>query len=166
MSLVDLPEVPRRVMRQLIESLVYEGAISSCGVAGDGVAYCWTERRRFSFDRVRVGPDPVVRIRPGEALQEAVSPRLFLEEIGPALAADPQRRTSFATELLQTVVNDTAARQHWILAGRAGVHSRRRRTTTTSSPSSSTATATTRPTNRGLGSTPWTTPSTAPSSPG
>ena len=55
MNQADLPEVPRRVMRQLIESLVYEGLISSGGVAGDGVAYCWTERRRFSFDRVRVG---------------------------------------------------------------------------------------------------------------
>lgn len=115
------PEVPRRVMRQLIESLVYEGAIPSGGVAGDEVAYCWTERRRFSFDRVRVGPDPVVRVRPGEALQEAVSPRLFLEDIGPALAADPARRTSFATELLQTVLNDTAAREHWLLAARNGV---------------------------------------------
>ncbi|MEW6477253.1 MAG: IucA/IucC family protein [Actinomycetota bacterium] len=118
MSVADLPEVPRRVMRQLIESLVYEGAITSGGVAGDGVAYCWTERRRFSFDRVRVGPEPVVRIRPGEALQEAISPRRFLDDIGPALAADPDRRTSFATELLQTVVNDTAARQHWRQAAR------------------------------------------------
>jgi 2-[(L-alanin-3-ylcarbamoyl)methyl]-3-(2-aminoethylcarbamoyl)-2-hydroxypropanoate synthase len=118
MNSADLPDVPRRVMRQLIESLVYEGAISPGGVAGDGVAYCWTEQRRFSFDRVRLGPDPVVRIRPGDPLREAISPRQFLDDIGSALAADPERRTAFATELLQTVVNDTAARQHWRRAGR------------------------------------------------
>jgi len=118
MSGADLPEVRRRVMRQLIESLVYEGAISPGGVAGDGVAYCWAERRRFSFDRVRLGPGPVVRIRPGEALQEAASPRRFLEEVGAALPADPERRRSFATELLQTVLNDSAVRRHWQEAAR------------------------------------------------
>lgn len=118
MSPTDLPEVRRRVMRQLIESLVYEGAITPGGVAGDGVAYCWEERRRFSFDRVRLGPGPVVRIKPGEALQEATSPRRFLEEIGPALPADPARRRSFAAELMQTVLNDTAVRQHWHEAAR------------------------------------------------
>jgi siderophore synthetase component len=118
MSPTDLPEVRRRVMRQLIESLVYEGAITPGGVAGDGVAYCWEEHRRFSFDRVRLGPGPVVRVKPGEALQEATSPRRFLEEIGPALQADPARRRSFAAELVQTVLNDTAVRQHWYEAAR------------------------------------------------
>jgi siderophore synthetase component len=114
----DLPEVRRRVLRQLIESLVYEGAITPGGVAGDGVAYCWEERRRFSFDRVRVGPGPVVRIKPGEALQEATSPRRFLDDIGSALAGDPQRRRSFAAELTQTVMNDSAVRRHWREAAR------------------------------------------------
>lgn len=118
MSPPDLPEVRRRVMRQLIESLVYEGAITSGGVAGDGVAYCWEERRRFSFDRVRLGPGPVVRVQPGEALQEATSPRRFLEEIGPALPADPERCRSFAAELVHTVQNDTAVRRHWLEAAR------------------------------------------------
>jgi siderophore synthetase component len=118
MSSVDLPEVSRRVMRQLIESLVYEGVITSSGVAGEDFAYCWTEGRRFSFDRVRVGPDPVVRIGPGGALQEAISPRRFLEEIDLVVPADPQRRQAFGVELLQTVVNDTAARRHWMGEGR------------------------------------------------
>ena len=118
MSQPDLPEVRRRVLRQLIESLVYEGAITSGGVAGDGVAYCWEERRRFSFDRVRLGPGPVVRVKPGEALQEATSARRFLEDIGPALTADPERCRSFAAELVQTVENDTAVRRHWLEAAR------------------------------------------------
>ena len=77
------------------------------------MAYCWEERRRFSFDRVRLGPGPVVRIKPGEALQEATSPRRFLEDIAPALPADAERRRRFAAELTQTVLNDTAVRQHW-----------------------------------------------------
>ena len=118
MSPPDLPDVRRRVLRQLIESLVYEGAITPGGVAGDGVAYCWEEGRRFSFDRVRLGPGPVVRVKPGEALQEATSPRRFLEEIGPALPADPARRRSFAAELIQTVLNDTAVQHHWQRAAR------------------------------------------------
>ena len=105
-------------MRQLIESLVYEGSIGSGGVAGDGVAYCWPEQRRFSFDRVRVGPGPVVRIKPGEALQEAASPRRFLEDIAAVLPAAADRRRAFAAELLQTVLNDSAARQHWQASGR------------------------------------------------
>ena len=105
-------------MRQLIESLVYEGAIPSGGVAGDEVAYCWEEHRRFSYDRVRLGPGPVVRVKPGDALQEATSPRRFLEDIGPALAADPDRRRSFGAELVQTILNDSAVRQHWSEAAR------------------------------------------------
>ena len=118
MSGAALAEVQRRVLRQLIESLVYEGAITSGGVAGDGVAYCWEERRRFSFDRVRLGPGPVVRIKPGAALREATSPRRFLEDIGPVLPADPERRRRFAAELVQTVLNDTAVRRHWQEAAR------------------------------------------------
>ena len=118
MSRADLPEVRRRVMRQLIESLVFEGAISSGGVAGDGVAYCWEERRRFTFDRVRLGPGPVVRIKPGEALQEATSPRRFLDDIAAVLPADAERRRRFAAELTQTVLNDSAVRRHWREAAR------------------------------------------------
>jgi siderophore synthetase component len=118
MSTPDLPDVRRRVMRQLIESLVYEGAVGSDGVAGDGVVYCWAPRRRFSFDRVRLGPEPVVRVPAGQRPQEALSPRRFVEEIGPSLIPDEARRSGFASELLHTVQNDSAARQHWRQAAR------------------------------------------------
>jgi siderophore synthetase component len=115
------PDVRRRVLRQLVESLVYEGALSvseggqrADGEAGAGpVVYRWTARRRFSFDRVRLGPEPVLRCVPGERPTEATSPRLFLDEIGPALTADPDLRRAFATELEQTIVNDSQARRHW-----------------------------------------------------
>jgi 2-[(L-alanin-3-ylcarbamoyl)methyl]-3-(2-aminoethylcarbamoyl)-2-hydroxypropanoate synthase len=108
-----LPEVQRRVMRQLIESLLYEGLVGP-SVTG----YRFTFRRRFSFDRVRLGPEPVLRSVNGEAAAEATSPRRFLDEIGPELPADPQRRRAFATELEQTIANDTQARRHWAEVGR------------------------------------------------
>jgi siderophore synthetase component len=114
----DLPEVRRRVMCQLVESLVYEGAVDAGGVRGDRVAYCWRLRRRFSFDRVRLDPAAVVRVLPGRPPQEATSPRRFLEEVGCALTTDPVRRKGFATELLHTIANDSAARWHWRQAGR------------------------------------------------
>lgn len=118
MTLADLPDVPRRVMRQLIETLVYEGLLPSDGVAGDTVSYRWTVRRRFSFDRVRLGPERVVRAAVGEATQEATSPAAFLRDIGPLLRGDAERRSAFAGELERTVANDTAARRHWLQAAR------------------------------------------------
>ena len=128
MTSAEPPEVPRRVMRQLIESLTYEGALRPeadgagwrvTGRAGDRpVVYRWTARRRFSFDRVRLGPDPVRRTVAGETATEATSPRLFLTEIGPLLTADPERRQAFATELERTIANDTQALRHWRQAGR------------------------------------------------
>ena len=108
-----LIEVQRRVMRQLIESLIYEGAIGAA-VAG----YRWTAGRRFSFDRVRLGPEPVVRAVAGEPATEATSPRRFLDELGPALLADPPRRNAFVTELERTIANDAQARRHWAAARR------------------------------------------------
>ena len=106
-------------MRQLIESLVYEGVLGDGGAVGDRVVYCWVSQRRFSFDRVRLLPgDPVVRVAPGEGAQEELSPRRFVEELGPVLSPDDDRRGRFARELLQTVQNDSAARRHWAEAGR------------------------------------------------
>ena len=88
------------------------------GVAAGDVRYRWSARRRFSFDRVRLGPGPVLRSAAGAAPVEATRPGLFLDEIGPALRADPERRRGFAAELERTVANDTQARRHWRAAGR------------------------------------------------
>jgi len=95
--------VERRVLRQLVESLVYEGAIPA------EVPGCrWRVGRRFSFDRVRVEPI-------GETSPAAVLEDLLRRGV---LAADPDRCRAFATELERTVANDTQARRHWRVAHR------------------------------------------------
>ncbi|MDQ1514928.1 MAG: 3,4-dihydroxybenzoyl-citryl-spermidine/N-citryl-spermidine--spermidine ligase [Actinomycetota bacterium] len=144
-------EAQRRVLRRLIESLVYEGALRPeaepgrgvpgearlagrdsesgrgsrdrvrlVGRDGDGdpVVYSWAARRRHSFDRVRLGPGTVRRAPLGQPPAEALSPRLFLDEIATLLAASPERRNAFAAELERTVANDAQARRHWRAAGR------------------------------------------------
>jgi 2-[(L-alanin-3-ylcarbamoyl)methyl]-3-(2-aminoethylcarbamoyl)-2-hydroxypropanoate synthase len=129
----ELASARRRVFRQLLESLTYEGAIRpetdpgpdgglACRLRGetaDGVpvVYRWRAERRFSFARLRLGPEPVVRSVNGHSA-EAMSPRAFLTEIGPALSADPERRERFAGELEHTVLNDVLARHHWRRLGR------------------------------------------------
>jgi len=101
-------------MRQLVESLLYEGAIPA-----EVPGYRWTAGRRFSFDRVRLaGPEPVLRIAAGGLAAQATSPLLFLDELGPALAADRERRFAFGIELQHTIANDAHARRHWRAAGR------------------------------------------------
>jgi siderophore synthetase component len=111
--------VERRVVRQLVEALVYEGLLGPGGVdCGHAVRYRWTARRRFSFDRVSVTPGSVLRLAPGRPAQEATSPGGLLEEAAGALAADPERLAAFAAELQATVRNDTQARRHWRAAAR------------------------------------------------
>ena len=128
----DVIEARRRVFRQLLESLMYEGAIHPeielgpdgglhCRLAGTGdgktVVYRWSAERRFSFGRLRLRPAPVLRAVDGD-VAEATSLRAFLDEIAPALPAEPQRRERFATELEQTVRNDSQSRCHWRRQGR------------------------------------------------
>jgi siderophore synthetase component len=123
----------RRVFRQLLESLVYEGAIRPEIGSGPGdllrgrlegragatpVSYHWTMQRRFSFGRIRLEPDPVTRSA-GGGVAEATSLRALLTEIGDALTAEPELRDRFATELEHTVRNDAQALAHWHRQGRA-----------------------------------------------
>jgi siderophore synthetase component len=113
------PDVARRVMRQLIESLVYEGRLADTGEAGAGpVVYRWNAGRRFSFDRVRLGPQAVLRHVAGATPTEALSPRRFLDDLAPVLGADAERRATFASELERTIANDSQVRRHWRQAGR------------------------------------------------
>jgi len=114
--------VRRRLLRQLLESLLYEGALRvRAGDAGasivDGVdergapvRYVFAARRRHGFDRVAVGPAPVRRLS-GDKDHEAVSVTRFLGEARDAVEAEPQQLAQFAHELEETLVKDALA-QH------------------------------------------------------
>jgi len=81
--------VRRRLLRQLLESLLYEGAIrvrgGEAGVwvvdgvdeRGESVRYVFHARRRHGFDRVAVGP-AAVRRQTGDGDREAASVTRFL----------------------------------------------------------------------------------------
>ncbi|NKE73559.1 IucA/IucC family protein [Candidatus Manganitrophus noduliformans] len=130
--------VRRRIFRQLIESLIYEGVLvpevekekggdllrlHGREQGGTPVTYRCRARRRFSFDRVRLDPKPVVRVRGGRSM-EAQSLSCFLLEIQASLGTDPDRLVRFTEELEQTLLKDTLAqhrgrRERGLLRGRA-----------------------------------------------
>ncbi|MBB3663608.1 siderophore synthetase component [Prauserella sediminis] len=106
--------VRRRVLRQLLESLVYEQAIKAEEVGpgryrvdGDGVSYEFTAFRRHGFGRVGLGRDPVLRI--ADTTEEAESALRFLHEVRDAVTADPDCLVRFARELARTELNDALA---------------------------------------------------------
>ncbi|WP_406692063.1 IucA/IucC family protein [Saccharopolyspora sp. ID03-671] len=115
------PEVRRRVFRQLLESLLYEGALTTenaatenAGTERDGhehvvtgedrdgkpVRYSFRAVRRFGFDRVGL-TSPVLR----EGV-EADSVTRFLTEVQGSLDADPEHLVAFARELEETLFKD------------------------------------------------------------
>ena len=112
--------VRRRVFRQLLESLLYEGAVrvrsEGAGTAivdgvdehGEAVCYVFAARRRHTFDRVAVGPGPVRR-QAGDDDREACSVARFLGEACGALDAEPEALARFAQELEETLVKDALA---------------------------------------------------------
>lgn len=100
------PSVRRRVLRQLFESLLYEGAIDP-GEAGTlvgagGVRYTYTARRRETFGRVTVDE----LLREG---REPTSVSLLLSELAEHIEAEPALLAQFARELEETLVKDTVA---------------------------------------------------------
>lgn len=113
-------QVRRRLLRQLLESLLYEGVLAArstddgrCAVDGsdengNSVSYLFTAVRRFGFDRVRLGPEPVERCASGGSA-EAESPTRLLDEVRDELDADPTRVATFARELEETLVKDALA---------------------------------------------------------
>lgn len=116
-------QVRRRLLRQLLQSLIYEGVLvahavgggelhvlDGTGEHGDPVRYVFTLSRRFGFARVRLGPEPVLRSAGGHEA-EAPSPSLLLAELSGALGAEPDRLAGFARELEETLVKDAVA-QH------------------------------------------------------
>lgn len=112
--------VRRRMFRQLLASLLYEDAlrvrldhdgaarVHGADEAGNPVEYRFTVRRRYTFDRVTVGADPVLRVTDDER-GEAESLTRFLAEVRTALIATPEYLARFAHELEQTLLNDALA---------------------------------------------------------
>ena len=113
-------QVRRRLMRQLLESLLYEGllvaratsdgcyAVDGTDEHGNAVCYLFTATRRYGFDRIRLGPQPVLRCAPGDTV-EADSTTRLLSEVRHGLNADEVGVATFARELEQTLVKDALA---------------------------------------------------------
>ncbi|MGP4016169.1 IucA/IucC family protein [Saccharopolyspora sp. 5N708] len=106
--------VRRRVFRQLVSSLVYEGALRTrrdgdehvvAGVdsAGRAVRYSFRAVRRFGFDRVSLTSE----VRRGDREAESVSG--FLAEVRGSLDTDPDHLAGFARELEETLFKDALA---------------------------------------------------------
>lgn len=113
----------RRVFRQLVEALLFEGIVRFEGTPrredsefhipavdehGRAVSYVCRGRLRPSFGRVRLTDAPVQRVENGCA-QEAQSIASFLVETQANHRADPERLSQFITELEHTIVKDAQA---------------------------------------------------------
>ncbi|WBL65801.1 IucA/IucC family protein [Thauera sp. WB-2] len=110
-------QASRRVLRQLVEALLFEHALPHCEWQGDAltvpgrgadgvpVNYRCRAQRTFSFGRVRL-TSTLLREPDGGSAEEAADPALFLAEIVPWLEADEGRLKQFAAELLATQIKD------------------------------------------------------------
>ncbi|PCE33086.1 IucA/IucC family protein [Burkholderia ubonensis] len=110
----------QRVVRQLLEALLFERAlpdvawsgetlsIPATGADGEPVFYRCSARRTVSFGRVRI-VSPVRRTHRGvEADADDVA--RVVAELGPQLGADPVRLAQFGAELAATHVKDAQTR--------------------------------------------------------
>lgn len=117
-------EVRRRVVRQLVSSLIYEGAVPVVLDGGDHVVagrdregrpveYRVGARRSVAFDRVRLADRPVSRVGADGARAEVASVAVLLDEIAPSIlgGAHPVELARFVTELEETFLQDTLS-QH------------------------------------------------------
>ena len=121
--------VRRRILRQLLESLIYEGVLTpslhgdrhvvdGADESGKPVEYRFTMGLRYGFDRVRLGAEPVTRLAGGRE-REAESLTRFLAETRDRLGAEPERVAGFARELEETLLKDAMAQ--YVRALRADV---------------------------------------------
>ena len=123
-------QASRRVLRQLLEALLFEDALPHCKWQGEtltlpgrkfdstSVSYQCQAQHTFSFGRVRV-TTPLLRSE-NDVFKEASDPALFLAEIAPWLTADEGQLSQFSAELLATQVKDAQtlyARGNEVLRG-------------------------------------------------
>lgn len=116
--------VRRRIFRQLLESMIYEGIIQpDSTVIAPGIEefrvegrdltqkpvwYICYGKRKKSFNRIRLSKQPVLRID-GKCQIEANSLNTFLLEICSLLEVDVERLSTFVDEIEQTLLKDTIA---------------------------------------------------------
>ncbi|HDR4723835.1 siderophore biosynthesis protein [Bacillus cereus group sp. Sample62] len=117
----DYISVRRRVLRQLVESLIYEGIITPIRIENEeqilfliqgldednkSVTYECYGRERMTFGRISL--DSLV-IRVQEEKQEIQSVSQFLEEVFRIVNVEKTKLDSFIHELEQTIFKDTIA---------------------------------------------------------
>ncbi|HGH7175324.1 TPA: IucA/IucC family siderophore biosynthesis protein [Bacillus wiedmannii] len=117
----DYISVRRRVLRQLVESLIYEGIITPIRIENEeqilfliqgldeenkSVTYECYGRERMTFGRISI--DSLV-IRAQEEKQEIQSVSQFLEEVFRIVNVEQTKLDSFIHELEQTIFKDTIA---------------------------------------------------------
>jgi siderophore synthetase component len=125
-------EVRRRIFRQLVESLLYEGLLPIEETRIDGVPgyvikglteheeevlYFARGQRKLTFARIRLDRESLLLRQAGGEMQEAVSFAQFLREVRHLLGADDQRLAQFIRELEQTHLFDTLAQHRRRTAG-------------------------------------------------
>lgn len=117
----------RRVLRQLIEALLFERVLTAQTFTDQHGRTCFHMLGRMhddctciyrcygrvsdSFERIRLDATPVMRIGPNDAESEA-SLREFVLEMAPAIDTDEALLERFLRELEQTLLKDTLSRNH------------------------------------------------------
>ncbi|MFJ8418983.1 IucA/IucC family protein [Bacillus wiedmannii] len=117
----DYISVRRRVLRQLVESLIYEGIITPIRIENEeqilfliqgldednkSVTYECYGRERMTFGRISID-SLVIRVQEGK--QEIHSVSQFLEEVFRIVNVEQTKLDSFIHELEQTIFKDTIA---------------------------------------------------------
>lgn len=113
----------RRVLRQLLESLIFEGVvmpfqrkeqvycIHGIDFEGKQVIYEFAARKRFTFGMLRLHDQPILRESRG-VREEAVNISLFLDEVFHKKSSFNVVQSSFYEELERTLVNEILYREY------------------------------------------------------
>ncbi|MHA6883541.1 IucA/IucC family protein [Ralstonia pseudosolanacearum] len=113
-------DAAQRVVRQLLEALLFEGALPDLAWSGDVLSIAGTRedgaplvyrcraRRTVSFGRIRI-VSPVRRLC-GTEESDADDVARVVAELGGQLGADPLRLAQFSAELLATHIKDAQTR--------------------------------------------------------
>lgn len=117
-------QVRRRIFRQLVESVIYEGIITpqlepaknvslfrleGKDAEGRKVTYWCYGHRRLTFDRIRLVEETPLMRDSSEGEAEALSLRLFVQEVLDVSGTASNKLASFTEELEHTLLKDSIA---------------------------------------------------------